>query len=489
MVEKRILSAVLAIVVFMTMFTMPVVAGEADINKKADILNTLKILKGDGTDYNLGGQLRRSEAAAFIVRMMGKEEHVSQNKAQYVQTPFSDVPEDKWYAHYVGFCWKNGIIGGFSDGTYRPDDFVSEKAFLKLVLGAMGYKQNVDFTWDQVYQKAYELGIVTDKSYVSKTVDDLQYKRQGVVDVLYNALSKIEKAGKRTLLERMRDEGAINDELLNTAAVQLNQYGANVFIPSSPVSVFTKDDIDYLGINFSGTPEEIADKIYQWQVENIAYQAGGPDFADVSDPMRWNYFLPGIYPTNKMIREMRKDGKIYGICYQYATIYYSIARYYGLECRVTAMKEKPSELDPTIDKRTTTGLSMEEYNRLKLKLQEKGLDYSYESIRQVASETSAHYRAEVKLNGEWVVKDATVPFTGGTYNKLYNFYEVDWLEGYKPEKLAASGNVQADNAGGASSSLIDIIKALTGEKLETQPLDLQHLDLQHLYLQYLDLLK
>lgn len=435
---KKTVCMVILITFLITSMVLPVAAAtQADINDKADILNQLHILKGDGSGYNLGGQLRRSEAAAFIVRIMGKEAYVLQNKMKYNAPRFKDVASDKWYTHYIGYCSSNGIIGGLSDGTYRPDDYISEKAFLKLVLGALGYKQDKDFKWGEVYQKAFSLGLVTDQAYKTRSKDNLQYKREGVVNALYNALAKSEKGSTRIVLERLQEEGAATPSQISAAALDMNRQGTKVFVTESPVSVFTKTDIDYLlAGGFTGTEEEIADKIYRWQVENMAYKAGGPGYGDVSDPMRWNYFLPGIYPTSEMIRGMRRDGKVYGICYSFAAIYCSIARYYGLECRVAAMKEKPSELDSSIDKSTTTGLSPEEYDRLKKKLDAMGLDYSYETVRQVAAETSSHYRAEVKINGQWVVKDATEAFAGNTYNSMYKFYEVDWKEGYKPDKLA-----------------------------------------------------
>ena len=207
----------------------------------------------------------------------------------------------------------------------------------------------------------------------------------------------------------------------------------SAFTPSSPVSLFTLEDIQALAINFSGSDMEIAQAIYEWQTEYMDYEA----FGEVADAMRWNYFLPGIYTTRDMIKgfSIMDSINIKGLCYQFATIYCSIASYYDIECRVTAMREKPSELDPSIDKRTTTGLGPDEYARLEAFLATKGLYYSYETIRQVAKETSAHYRAEINIDGIWQYMDATEYFVGGEYNNTYEFYEVDWLEGYQPTLL------------------------------------------------------
>jgi hypothetical protein len=208
------------------------------------------------------------------------------------------------------------------------------------------------------------------------------------------------------------------------------------FIPTSSVTKFNEEHIQALAIDFKGTDLEIANQIYDWQTENMEYKA----FGEVADAMRWNYFLPGIYPTEEMIKDFSvlDNVKIEGLCYQFATIYCSIAEYYDLECRVTAMDEKPSDLDPKIDKRTTTGLAESEYNRLLKLLEKRDLYYSYETIRNVAKETSAHYRAEVKIDDNWKVMDASVHFVGGEYNKLYTFNEVDWLEGYNESLLGKS---------------------------------------------------
>lgn len=38
---------------------------------------------------------------------------------------FPDVPSDAWYARYVGFAADNGIVEGYPDGTFQPDNTVS----------------------------------------------------------------------------------------------------------------------------------------------------------------------------------------------------------------------------------------------------------------------------------------------------------------------------------------------------------------------------
>ena len=183
---------------------------------------------------------------------------------------------------------------------------------------------------------------------------------------------------------------------------------------------------------FSGTDREIAEQILQWQNEHMKYIGNPMEKADISYPMRWNYFLPGIFPVSEMLKErVLPDGKIYGLCWDYASIYCSIATTYGLETRVTAVKKLLSDINPSIDKSTSMGMAYNEYEALSLKLAENDVEFTFDQIARVAKETWAHYRAEVFLDGEWVGMDGSGP-VGEGYDE---FDEAPWYEGYNNQLL------------------------------------------------------
>ena len=215
------------------------------------------------------------------------------------------------------------------------------------------------------------------------------------------------------------------------------QTPAVTFHASSPVAEFTADDISFLGISFSGSLSEIADAIKKWQEDTWFYASGLAGYEDASDPIRWNYFLPGIYSSADIVREQVKDERIYGICFDYAVVYCSIAQYYGLEARVVNSISKPSDSDPGIIH--TTGMAPEEYERLKIKLDNLGLRYDYDVVQLVAEETSTHYWAEVKIDGQWVIKDATQKATGNDTKRDFidkDDYEItDWLSRDRSPKM------------------------------------------------------
>ncbi len=55
--------------------------------------------------------------------------------------------------------------------------------------------------------------------------------------------------------------------------------------------------------------------IINWQNSNMHYIGDPKQQADISHPMRWNFFLPGIYPVSDMVQDrLMDDGKIYGLC-------------------------------------------------------------------------------------------------------------------------------------------------------------------------------
>ena len=180
--------------------------------QKVQLLDELRIFTGSNGDYRLNDRLSRSEAAALAVRIMGKDYEVLLNASKYKNTPYPDVDPNHWYAPYVGFCTQEGILSGDTKGNYNPNDYVTEKSFLKIVLGVLGYQLNSDYTWDNVYRKAFESGLVTSLSYIAKEEDNTDFKRGDAVNILYNALILKEKSTGKELFYRLIDSKVITTE-------------------------------------------------------------------------------------------------------------------------------------------------------------------------------------------------------------------------------------------------------------------------------------
>ena len=169
---KKFLSLVLALV--MTMSLVTVSAGAKDFGDSADlsgeayeeavnVMSEMGIIDGysDG-DFRPQGTLTRQAAAKIIACMM-----LGKTTAESLGTsaaPFKDVPAGSSFAGYIAFCVERGLISGYADGTFRPTGTLTGFAFLKMLLGALGYDQSIEgytgTNWTvNVAGRAYEIGL------------------------------------------------------------------------------------------------------------------------------------------------------------------------------------------------------------------------------------------------------------------------------------------------------------------------------------------
>lgn len=52
---------------------------------------------------------------------------------------FLDLPDTHWAYAYVGYLFCQGVVGGYPDGTFRPDNGSTRGQFAKMVVLGMGW--------------------------------------------------------------------------------------------------------------------------------------------------------------------------------------------------------------------------------------------------------------------------------------------------------------------------------------------------------------
>ena len=220
--KRRILAMILTICILTVSVSMTFAAETGivtDVTTKAQTLNKLGMLAGDGKgNYSLDSNLKRSEAATFIVKLMGKTKEVADRNSQYINTGFDDVKATDWFAAYVGFCRENDVISGVGNNKFGPNSNVTEKAFLTMTMKALGYTSD-DFNWNSVYQKAYDIGLVTGNDYNGKTQDNVNYTRAEVVNIMYAALTLKVKDTENILLKQLVNEGQLEPKVVADAGL------------------------------------------------------------------------------------------------------------------------------------------------------------------------------------------------------------------------------------------------------------------------------
>lgn len=87
------------------------------------------------------------------------------------QTTFSDVPSDYWAAQFIQALGDRGVIRGFADGSFRPNDPITRAQFAVLVdqafeqptvRGAVGFRDVPSSYWAaSAIQTAYAKGFLS----------------------------------------------------------------------------------------------------------------------------------------------------------------------------------------------------------------------------------------------------------------------------------------------------------------------------------------
>ena len=169
---KKFLSLVLALV--MTMSLVTVSAGAKDFTDSSkiqyaeavDVMSAVKVIDGytDGS-FNPSATLTRGAAAKIICNLILGPTTASALVAD--AAPYKDVPTNHTFAGYIAYCQKTGIISGYADGTFKPANSLTGYAFMKMLLGALGYKAEQEgytgANWSiQVAKRAMNIGLKDD---------------------------------------------------------------------------------------------------------------------------------------------------------------------------------------------------------------------------------------------------------------------------------------------------------------------------------------
>lgn len=244
---KRLLTLGLVLTLMITQLSS-IQAAESD--DAAKVLHAINILRGDGTSFNLDQQLNRAEGATFIVRMLGEEQSVMADRGHYVMTGFSDIAATDWYAPYVGYCVENGIINGFTDGTYKPMESLNEKALLKVLLVALGYEYEKDFDWNHVFQTAYDAGLVQASHYKEGVGQSTDFTRGDVVSLIYRTLKMNHHVtGQKMAVNLLQDTTISEADLIGQ--------GLLVKAGTNKVDELRRVSENYFSLIFTSVPKEV----------------------------------------------------------------------------------------------------------------------------------------------------------------------------------------------------------------------------------------
>jgi len=128
--------------------------------------------EGDGiTEEYIKKVPTRVQAAIMVLRLNG----VDAEAAAFTETDnFADAAQESWAMPYLAYLKAHPEFGliGTGDNMFEPTAQIDEQAYAKILLTALGYEYNIDFTWDETLAFAKDKGIAKAES-STFTVKDL----------------------------------------------------------------------------------------------------------------------------------------------------------------------------------------------------------------------------------------------------------------------------------------------------------------------------
>ncbi|MCC8079520.1 MAG: S-layer homology domain-containing protein [Oscillospiraceae bacterium] len=109
-----------------------------------DLLTGAGILQGSDGEFRPNDTVTRAEAAKIISYLaLGAD---TADALAATTAPFDDVPLTHWAVGYIAYCASAGIINGYGDGNFGPDDSVTLYELAKMLLCVEGYGVNGEYT-------------------------------------------------------------------------------------------------------------------------------------------------------------------------------------------------------------------------------------------------------------------------------------------------------------------------------------------------------
>ena len=173
---KKLLALVLALVMTLSLAVVGSNAAFKDAKdttetyaEAVDVLSGMGVFNGyknaDGTySFQPKGEITRAEVAAIVYRLYTGDVTDKQASLYATYNKFADMDGAAWAKGYIGYCGNAGLIKGYDAKTFGPSDKVTGYQALAMILRAVGYDKNNEFTGAQwqlhVASTAQQLGIL-----------------------------------------------------------------------------------------------------------------------------------------------------------------------------------------------------------------------------------------------------------------------------------------------------------------------------------------
>ena len=194
---KKLLAMVLALVMTLSLAVSANAAFEdaKDINatyaEAVDVLAGMKVFQGydNGKTFKPQGDITRAEVAAIVYRIYTADVKDSYVKNYETYNKFSDMAGAGWAKGYIGYCANAALVKGYPNGTFQPSGKVTGYEVLAMILRAVGYDKNNEFTGTDW---ALHVAQIAEQNKILKNVKGIDLSapasRELVAELLFQAI-------------------------------------------------------------------------------------------------------------------------------------------------------------------------------------------------------------------------------------------------------------------------------------------------------------
>ena len=261
---KKLLAVIVAICVLAT-FTVPAFAAETTAAKTdAEIATELGVILGEGggvtADY-LATQPTRLQGAIMFLRLKGLE---GAAKAFTGTDNFEDVSVvNDTNKAILAYLKANPDLGfqGVGDNKFAPLKEMTAKEYYKILLVALGYEENTDFTWANVLSFAAGKGL-------SALIDNEKFTVNDLCIGTVEALKATVKGGTDTLITKLVEGNSISAEKATASGL----YTAKPVVVS--VASVSANNLKQVVVVFNGAVDkDSAENKENYSIDGITFES------------------------------------------------------------------------------------------------------------------------------------------------------------------------------------------------------------------------
>jgi hypothetical protein len=224
-------------------------AGAAASDPATVLLSAMGVISADSSgSYNLSDTVTRAQFVKMIVMASSYKDLVQ--TASY-SSPFRDVPAKNWAAPYIRIAVANGLISGYSDGTFRPDAPMPLEQGANTALKLLGYSQS-DFVGAFPYA---QMNIYSNNGLSQNIAGGIGtlMTRGDAANLIYNLMGAKMKDGSKTYAESLgytlNDSGEvdyaaiISDNMNGPYTVKSSDWANDLGMAASVLTVYKNGSV------------------------------------------------------------------------------------------------------------------------------------------------------------------------------------------------------------------------------------------------------